>query len=146
VVGGCGQPFSPTPNPNGWTKSMIFRPRIFLGASWESEGLSIYSTHLYQGVNIPFFENQRIARLVRAGRKKHLILWPCFQPSCSSLLLSSLELSDKKVFEPDIRSLLGTASYMPRWRCFFTALLRTFLSRVKEGTEKIGFEIQTGLA
>ena len=33
------------------------------------------------------------------------------QPSSSSLLLSSLELSDKKVYEPYIRALLGTTSH-----------------------------------
>jgi len=31
--------------------------------------------------------------------------------SSSSLLLSSLELSDTKVYEPSIRALLGTASH-----------------------------------
>ena len=33
----------------------------------ESEGLSIYSTNLYQGVNILVFGNQSIARIARAG-------------------------------------------------------------------------------
>ena len=32
--------------------------------------------------------------------------------SSSSLLLSSLELSDTKVYEPEIRALLGTAAYL----------------------------------
>jgi len=31
------------------------------------EGLSIYSTNVYQGVNIPISGNQSIARIVRAG-------------------------------------------------------------------------------
>ena len=35
---------------------------------------------------------------------------PGHQPAFSSLLLSSLELSDTKVYEPYIRALLGTAS------------------------------------
>jgi len=33
------------------------------------------------------------------------------EPSSSALLLSSLELSDTKVYEPSIRALLGTASH-----------------------------------
>jgi len=41
--------------------------------------------------------------------------------SCSSLLLSSLELSDTHVFEPAIRARLGTAAHfcevaLPKWR------------------------------
>ena len=33
----------------------------------DSEGRSIDSTNLYQGVNIPVFENESIARIVRTG-------------------------------------------------------------------------------
>jgi len=35
---------------------------------------------------------------------------PVSQPSSSSFLLSSLELNNTKVYEPQIRALLGTAS------------------------------------
>ena len=45
-----------TNNPHGWTNSMVFRLRIHLLAPLDSEGLSIHSTDLYQGVNIPIFD------------------------------------------------------------------------------------------
>ena len=48
-------------------ESMVCRHRICLVAHSDSESLSIYSTHTYQGVDIPIFENQSIARIVRAG-------------------------------------------------------------------------------
>jgi hypothetical protein len=47
ATGGTG-----TTNPHDWTKSMAFRPRIYLVAPLDSEGLSTYSTNLYQGVQI----------------------------------------------------------------------------------------------
>ena len=56
-----------TTNPHVMTKSMIFRPRIYLVVGYDSEPLSIYSTNLSQGGNIPIFGNQSIARIVRAG-------------------------------------------------------------------------------
>ena len=40
--------------------------------------------------------------------------------SSSSLLLSSLELSDTKVYEPQIRALLGTASHFCRQNTGFS--------------------------
>ena len=48
---------SPPTNPHGWTKSMVFRPRIYLVAPLDSDSLSIYSTNLFHGVNIPIFGN-----------------------------------------------------------------------------------------
>ena len=39
----------------GAMKSMLFRPRIDLAAPLDSAGLSIYSTYLYQLLNIPVF-------------------------------------------------------------------------------------------
>ena len=45
-------------------------------------------------------------------RDRHLVPADPRQPSSSSsLLLSSLELSDTQVYEPSIRALLGTASH-----------------------------------
>ena len=49
-------------------------------------------------------------RFEPAGRGNALISAPQKAPSSSSLLLSSLELSDTQVHEPSIRALLGTAS------------------------------------
>jgi hypothetical protein len=46
---------------------MVVRPRIYRAALLHSEGMYIYSTDLYQGVNIPIFGNPCIARIVRAG-------------------------------------------------------------------------------
>jgi len=46
-----------------------------------------------------------------AGRQQHRQLWSQAKPFSSSVLLSSPELSDTKVYEPYIRALLGTASH-----------------------------------
>ena len=54
-------------NPHVWYKLIVFRPLICLVAPLISEGLSIYSTNLYQGVNIFIFGDQSIAGIVRAG-------------------------------------------------------------------------------
>ena len=48
------------------------------------------------------------------------------QPSASSLLLSSLESSDTKVYEPEIRARLGTAAHF----CEVVVLKRTSLGTV----------------
>ena len=46
---------------------MVFELRIYLVAPLDYAGLSIDSTDLHQGVNIPIIGNQLIARIVRAG-------------------------------------------------------------------------------
>ena len=43
--------------------------------------------------------------------KQQVSLNPCQPVPSSSLLLSSLELRDAKVYEPEMRALLGTASH-----------------------------------
>ena len=48
----------------------------------------------------PLYRTFGLSRSVDTGR-----------PSSSPLLLSSLELSDAKVYEPYIRAILGTASH-----------------------------------
>ena len=59
-----------TTNPHVKTKPMVFRARIYLVAGPDSGLLSIYSNNLNQGVHIPIFGNQSIARIVRAGRRR----------------------------------------------------------------------------
>ena len=60
-------------------------------------------------------------------RTSHICHFRALDRVCSSLLLSSLESSDTKVYEPEIRALLGTALH------FFKVLvlkLITVLERV----------------
>ena len=52
----------PPTNPHDRTKLMVFRLRTYRVAPLDSEGMSIYSTNFYQGVNIPIFGNPSIAR------------------------------------------------------------------------------------
>ena len=47
--------------------SLLFRPRMHLVVPLNSEGLSVYSTSLYQGSNISKFGNASVGRIVRAG-------------------------------------------------------------------------------
>jgi len=50
-------------------------------------------------------------QVVVGGRKTYARDDPDCQVPSSSLLLSSLELSDAKVYEPSIRARLGTAAH-----------------------------------
>ena len=54
--------FSVPTNPHGWTKLMLLRKIMYCVAPLDSEGITIYSTNLYQGVSIPIVGNQSIAR------------------------------------------------------------------------------------
>jgi len=56
-----------------------------------------------------WFRNYALLLVWQAGVGVLRTTPPFLQPSSSSLLLSSLELSDTKVYEPQIRALLGTA-------------------------------------
>ena len=60
---------------------------------------------LLQNGLICFFGEIRLCRLLNMART------PCRVSSSPSSLLSSLELSDKKVDEPQIRARLGTAAH-----------------------------------
>ena len=71
------------------------------------------------------------------GPDKYGEFWPerrqVSSPFSSSLLLSSLKLSDTKVFEPDIRALLNTVSH------FFETVLSLLLNRFAPNGGVCGF-------
>jgi len=59
--------------------------------------------------------------------------------SASSLLLSSLELSDTKVYEPEIRALLRTAAHF----CKVGVLKLSAASRSSKSASTVGFLLET---